>query len=640
MTVRACTGPLFSVLTVVLFAVLMRDGGGFRADDATKSRVTEGMECASRAALGRTSGTSATLEPAVRADALIRTAGSGAPVIEASARRAGVTDGWLGKVMTHIERQEYRASASERGLQAPNRAHNLRTYFLDGGIEVVPRTGEAGDGWSLRWRTIGWGREGHLVDVAGTPCEPQAHGSRVSYFRDGLEEWYENKKEGLEQGFVVRERHEGEGPLCIEGRVGNGLRAEYRPDEGSIDFMDGDGARVLRYAELHVRDAGGREVPSYLKLEGDKVAILVDDADAVYPLVVDPLVTSPSWTAESDQARTWFGCSVGTAGDVNGDGYSDVIVGAEGYDNGQNDEGCAFVYHGSAGGLGLSPAWTAECNQAKAYFGHSVGTAGDVNGDGYSDVIVGADGYTDGETQEGRAYVYHGSAGGLAAGAAWVVEGDQAEGYFGISVGTAGDVNGDGYSDVIVGADGYTDGEAEEGRACVYHGSAGGLGLSPAWTAESDQAGAWFGCSVGTAGDVNGDGYSDVVGGAEGYTNGQTEEGRALVYHGSPDDPVGIEDGRSVPNVSSLLGRATPNPFGASIQLTYTLPDRGHVRLVVCNVAGQRVAVLKDGEQDAGCHIVDWDGNGTRGAQLPSGVYFVQLHFKDHKETRKIVLTR
>ena len=63
------------------------------------------------------------------------------------------------------------------------------------------------------------------------------------------------------------------------------------------------------------------------------------------------------------------------------------------YNNGQSFEGRAFVYQGSAGGLAIAPAWTAEGNQAGAQFGASVGTAGDVSGDGYSDVIVGAYGY-------------------------------------------------------------------------------------------------------------------------------------------------------------------------------------------------------------------------------------------------------
>ena len=81
--------------------------------------------------------------------------------------------------------------------------------------------------------------------------------------------------------------------------------------------------------------------------------------------------------------------SVGTAGDVNGDGYADVIVGARTYDNGQTDEGAALVYLGRPAGLGATAAWTAESDQANAQFGYSVATAGDVNGDGYADVIVG-----------------------------------------------------------------------------------------------------------------------------------------------------------------------------------------------------------------------------------------------------------
>ena len=111
---------------------------------------------------------------------------------------------------------------------------------------------------------------------------------------------------------------------------------------------------------------------------------------------------------------------------MNGDGYADVIVGASYYDNGQTDEGRAYVYHGSAAGLSATAAWTAESDQAGAYFGGSVATAGDVNGDGYSDVIVGASSYDNGEADEGRAYVYHGSAAGLSATPAWTAESDQA----------------------------------------------------------------------------------------------------------------------------------------------------------------------------------------------------------------------
>ena len=105
--------------------------------------------------------------------------------------------------------------------------------------------------------------------------------------------------------------------------------------------------------------------------------------------------------------------SVSTAGDVNGDGYSDVIVGAHFFDNGQSDEGRVYVYLGSAAGLQASAAWTAESDQANANIGRSVSTAGDVNGDGYSDVIVGAPFFSSPEGAEGRAYVHYGNSGGL-----------------------------------------------------------------------------------------------------------------------------------------------------------------------------------------------------------------------------------
>ncbi|TPW04991.1 MAG: FG-GAP repeat-containing protein [bacterium] len=202
---------------------------------------------------------------------------------------------------------------------------------------------------------------------------------------------------------------------------------------------------------------------------------------------------------------------------MNGDGFSDVIVGAPTFDNGQTDEGRAYLYQGSASGLSITPDWTAEGNQASASFGIPVATAGDVNGDGFSDVIVGAGGFDNGETNEGQAMVYHGAAGGLGTNASWAAEGNP------------GDVNGDGFSDVIVGAPTFDD----EGRAFMYHGSSGGLSLTSNWTAESGQVGSLFGGSVSTAGDVNGDGFSDVIVGASGFTNSQPDQGRAYLYQGS-----------------------------------------------------------------------------------------------------------
>jgi len=171
---------------------------------------------------------------------------------------------------------------------------------------------------------------------------------------------------------------------------------------------------------------------------------------------------SANWTDTGENAGDRFGYSVGTAGDVNGDGYADLVVGAYGYDS---FRGKAYVYHGSASGLSALANWTATGENTGDTFGWSVGTAGDVNGDGKADLVVGAYGY---DGNRGKAYVYHGSASGLSTSANWTDIGENTGDRFGSSVGTAGDVNGSGKADLVVGAYGY---DGNRGKAYVYHGS-------------------------------------------------------------------------------------------------------------------------------------------------------------------------
>jgi len=353
---------------------------------------------------------------------------------------------------------------------------------------------------------------------------------------------------------------------------------------------------------------------------------------------------APAWTAENDEPLSSFGFSVGAAGDVNGDGYDDVIVGATRHDNPQEDEGGAWVYLGSPAGLVATAAWTAESNLEYSRFGSSVGTAGDVNGDGYADVIVGARFFGEAQSEKGKAYVYHGSPSGLSTVPNWSVEGTQngqqfassvltagdvnGDGYgdvvvgssgtnaafvfhgsatglstaaawttqigqaiaaFGSSVSTAGDVNGDGYDDVIVGALLFDNGQVDEGGAFLYHGSASGLVSTPAWTAEGDQAGALFGNSVGTAGDVNGDGYSDVIVGAPLYDNVESAEGRAFVYLGSPaglttgsdwtaeSDQIAANLGRSVAGAGDVNRDGYADVIVGASTFDHTQLDEGRV---------------------------------------------------------------
>ena len=231
--------------------------------------------------------------------------------------------------------------------------------------------------------------------------------------------------------------------------------------------------------------------------------------------------TTVLYPKDGGTAADNFGVSV-AAGDVNGDGYADFIVGANGTSSGA---GSAYVYSGANGNLLFR-----KDGGAGDYFGLSVAMAGDVNADGKVDVIVGAK-FADpsAKTNAGSVYVYSGADGSQL----YKKDGENAGDQFGGAVASAGDVNGDGKSDFIVGAPSTAASiNAAQGSAYVYSGAdgallykkilAGGLGMS-----------ATFGFSVASAGDVNVDGKADFIVGAPNGTRDMVPVGNINVYSGA-----------------------------------------------------------------------------------------------------------
>jgi hypothetical protein len=265
---------------------------------------------------------------------------------------------------------------------------------------------------------------------------------------------------------------------------------------------------------------------------------------------------APATVLTGDAPGHYFGGSVASAGDVNGDGFADVVIGSIGAYGGS---GQVYLYLGGATGLASSPATTITGNDGfTANFGDSVASAGDVNGDGYADIVVGAYAAAGGA---GRAYLFLGGATGLSSSPAATLTGpDGGDGQFGGTVASAGDVNADGFADVIIGAQGVGN---FAGRAYVYLGSAAGLGSSPSTKLTSpDGMARYFGSVVTGAGDVNGDGFADVViaapergsprtyiyfGGASGLSSSPTA---TLI----PPDSIGSTFGGSVANSGDVNG--------------------------------------------------------------------------------------
>jgi len=246
------------------------------------------------------------------------------------------------------------------------------------------------------------------------------------------------------------------------------------------------------------------------------------------------------WSVEGEGTGYWFGYSISRAGDVNGDSIDDVIVGAYNFEYDSNPltqrRGKIYIYSGLNGAL----LWTAEGEGAHNKFGYSVSDAGDVDGDGYDDIAVSAPDYDrvelNGSTTEwvGKAYIYSGLLGTVL----WSVEGEVEHQRLGDGISNVGDIDFDGFDDIVVGSSRYHYSYPwiYVGRASVYSGQGGDEIFS--WEGE-DHGSGWlgsdhFGGYVAGVGDINEDGYNDVAVAATGHDLNavETNAGKVYIYSG------------------------------------------------------------------------------------------------------------
>jgi hypothetical protein len=245
----------------------------------------------------------------------------------------------------------------------------------------------------------------------------------------------------------------------------------------------------------------------------------------------DSAVMSTPLRFGGQAADEQFGSKVINAGDVNGDGYSDLVI------SGLRAGAEVVVYLGGARSTLLvdSPAQSLGAPVANKLFGHALAAVGDVDADGYGDVVVGAPLEDEGSLQRaGAVYLYRGSSTGLRPPQRFA--GSRASGYFGASIASASDFNEDGFADVIVGEPNQILNASlgpGDGSASLLLGSSRGLDrVGVRWTGPG--AGSLFGKRVQLLGDVNGDGRPDLAVGAPGDSRmGYVSGGSVSVYASS-----------------------------------------------------------------------------------------------------------
>ncbi len=253
-----------------------------------------------------------------------------------------------------------------------------------------------------------------------------------------------------------------------------------------------------------------------------------------------------------------LGSSVAGAGDVNNDGYDDLIVGARSADPGSIVfAGSAFVYSGADGSI----LYQYHGSAIFEFVGSAVSGAGDVNHDGHADFAIGVEGSAlGGQYRSGSLYLYSGSDGSLIR----RLDGTEFFGLLGRNLANAGDFDGDGTPDLLAGTPSVdAGGLVAAGSTFVYSGADGSTLLQLDGASEGDN----FGVAVSAAGDVDQDGFADLFVGANSMDiGGVADVGAAFVYGSGPAPPTLTLTGACPGSVTVDVSNVTPS---GSVALVY-----------------------------------------------------------------------
>jgi hypothetical protein len=340
--------------------------------------------------------------------------------------------------------------------------------------------------------------------------------------------------------------------------------------------------------------------------------------------------------APTDVTDGYFGSAVAGLPDLNGDHRGDLVVGGfivrDDLAGRFHLVGRAYVMSGATGVLlhTLAPPG----NPPVSSFGVAVSGVPDADGDGLSDLLIGAFNEGVDPERDGRAYLFSGGTGRLLH--ALRSPAPEGQGYFGRSVAGVPDVDGDGHGDLLVGThevkaiDGPYGATGDAGRVYLFSGATG-EGLA---TLTSPNAEAWgyFGWAVGGLSDVDGDGRGDLLVGAFGEDPGTNLEsvGRAYLFSGA-NLTTSAEEEPAAASPAAVM----PNPSAGRAVIAFELTAPAEVRLRLYSVLGQEVAAVDAGRLATGAQRLGLDLSA-----LPTGVYMWRLTAGERVETGRVTVVR
>lgn len=303
------------------------------------------------------------------------------------------------------------------GIQNPAQGFSARFSPEGMTLEVQPQAGRTENKRSYRsqWRTLALGYGADLAPLAAGEVRKdpsREDGDRVEIVRPELVEWFVNRRDGLEQGWTLphppQGRESGE-PLRLQLGVEGELRARVGESGQEVSLINSEGKEVLNYRHLKVWDASGREFPARLLGGEGSLIVEVEETEAVYPLVIDPVFVQQAYLkATNPGAADNFGYSVAVSGNT-------AVVGAPFEDNAA---GAAYVFVKGVGGAWSPQAYLKAANSdASDEFGWSVAISGNtlvVGARCESSAVTGVnqDGSGNGANMAGAAYVFVRGAGG------------------------------------------------------------------------------------------------------------------------------------------------------------------------------------------------------------------------------------